>query len=790
MAARYWVGGTGNWDASDTTHWSATSNGAGGASVPGASDDVTLDASSGGGTVTVTATVLVNGLKLNTYTGIFDTNDSTITVTNAIETPTQASGGSLYFGNSTVTFGYIIVYYATAFHAETSTAIHTCLGSVVSSDGTAIFYNFTSNMIASGNNVFSGSLSFTNLIINGYARKTCQLSLSGNITVSGILTISNGVTPTNRVLICSSAPGTARTITVTGAEIVLTYVDFADITMTDSGVSEVSSCGDCGGNTGQVFDDIAELDTAETHWINVNGGNWSDAANWSVRVPLPQDNVYMDCAFGTSKTVTADMPRLGRNIDWTGATWTTALTFNSSVDSTFYGSLIYISGLLSTGNFSIAAAGRSSYDINTYTTSLGQFLRFTGSVGGVYTLQSDFTSTNANPIVLEDGTFNLNGHNITSVGGFSSGANNRARTLNLGSGTWTISTDAASSPWNTTASCTVVCGTSTIKITGGGTLAKNFVGGGKTYYKLWFDRGVNTYANSVYGSNTFYELKDTGTEAHNIVFENNKTNTFTVFSVSGSAGKLITLKNSSSTTHSTLAKAGGGTISGVNYVALVELTGSPALTWYMGPNSTDTGSTCTNMYLSGVPVILVVANASHSHTAEAVVITQKRILGVSSAIHAHEAENVLLSADNLSINNSAHAPTSDNITLSQKHILTIEDLAHSLTSDEVSVVGASDLVVTGSTHTLVSESPVLIEAKTLAVADTSHAHEVESVDLIEHDILEVQDASHASSGDEDLAIVYTIIIHSRRKPVGGVIKPQISARVYSQKPTISISKRL
>ncbi|MGE0574066.1 MAG: hypothetical protein AB7I59_18135 [Geminicoccaceae bacterium] len=41
MAFRYWVGGAGDW--SDTAHWSTSSGGAGGASVPTASDDVRLD---------------------------------------------------------------------------------------------------------------------------------------------------------------------------------------------------------------------------------------------------------------------------------------------------------------------------------------------------------------------------------------------------------------------------------------------------------------------------------------------------------------------------------------------------------------------------------------------------------------------------------------------------------------------------------------------------------------------------------------------------------------------------
>jgi len=42
---RYWVGGTGNWN--DTSHWSASSGGSGGASVPTSNDDVFIDSNSG-----------------------------------------------------------------------------------------------------------------------------------------------------------------------------------------------------------------------------------------------------------------------------------------------------------------------------------------------------------------------------------------------------------------------------------------------------------------------------------------------------------------------------------------------------------------------------------------------------------------------------------------------------------------------------------------------------------------------------------------------------------------------
>jgi len=53
MATRYWVGGSGNWDAT-TTHWSATSGGASGASVPTSADDVIFNNLSNATLYTVT----------------------------------------------------------------------------------------------------------------------------------------------------------------------------------------------------------------------------------------------------------------------------------------------------------------------------------------------------------------------------------------------------------------------------------------------------------------------------------------------------------------------------------------------------------------------------------------------------------------------------------------------------------------------------------------------------------------------------------------------------------------
>jgi len=82
MAARYWVGGTGTWNASDTTHWASASNGAGGQSVPTSADDVTFDANSGGGTVTVNGNHTVKSFSCGDHTGTldWDANDNDFTV--------------------------------------------------------------------------------------------------------------------------------------------------------------------------------------------------------------------------------------------------------------------------------------------------------------------------------------------------------------------------------------------------------------------------------------------------------------------------------------------------------------------------------------------------------------------------------------------------------------------------------------------------------------------------------------------------------------------------------------
>jgi len=120
MANRYWVGGSGTWDDSSTTHWSTTSGGSAGASAPTGSDVCIFNSSSGGGTITVSAYDGGNSFTINAsgFTGAFSgalainpaasTIGSTATFSSlALTLSCLGSGGTLT--TSGKTFGSITV---------------------------------------------------------------------------------------------------------------------------------------------------------------------------------------------------------------------------------------------------------------------------------------------------------------------------------------------------------------------------------------------------------------------------------------------------------------------------------------------------------------------------------------------------------------------------------------------------------------------------------------------------------------------------------------------------------
>jgi len=415
----------------------------------------------------------------------------------------------------------------------------------------------------------TGAFTFYNLTRTGNAAKTDTLALYNDITVTNTLTL-NGNSATNRLLVYSNTIGTARTLTA--ATVSCSNVDFMDITGAGEGdwnLSAISGLsGDCGGNSGITFT------TADTcTWLDADGGNWSDAGNWDTttatdRVPLPQDDVEMGIAYNTSKTVAADMPRLGKSIDWTGATWTTALTWGGTTARFIYGSLTLVSGLTySPESGPISFQGRGTYTIDTDGVSTyGNWL--IQSVGGSYTLQSNISNIAANSqtFYIDWGTFDANDYNVTIF--------NLGRSINgvalflMGSGTWTLWGYGAAT-WNLPATnLTFNAETSTIVISDTGSSSKTFAGGGQIYHNLSITGG-GTGEVIFTGSNTFNTL----------TINKPKTIKFTTGTITNITGGFVALGDGDN------AITINSVTNDLAYVIKKKYAGAH---WYVGENSTNT----------------------------------------------------------------------------------------------------------------------------------------------------------------------------------------------------------
>lgn len=372
------------------------------------------------------------------------------------------------------------------------------------------------------------------------------LQLGGNITVTGTLTLT-GASAANRLLVQSTVVGTTRTITCNGT-LTTSNSDWMDIAGAGSvswNLSAISGgAGDALGNSGITF-------TTPVNRYGVNAGSWNSTSRWSATsggasgasIPLCHDDVFLD-ANSTTGTYTVNQPRAGRNIDCTGFTGTLAWTDTSGAAApvanipNIFGNFKLVPGMtfsITSGN-SINFNGRGSHTI----TSAGQSFAFSsnrglgiGAFGGSYTLQDDLLITGGATDVglkIDNGTFDANGFNVTSIRVQSSGA--VTRSIIMGTGTWTLtSVTSAVRIWDIHSTATVSGASATIVISTATPNTRSFEGGGHTYGALRYTVANSPGQLSITGANTFGTLEiDPG---RILAFTAATTNTVTTWNVDG-----------------------------------------------------------------------------------------------------------------------------------------------------------------------------------------------------------------------------------------------------------------
>lgn len=434
-------------------------------------------------------------------------------------TSTGALTRSLLLGTSTITVanvnGWLTSGSNMSLNSGTSTIIMTSASCTFSVLGAQTYYNVTlsgssgnttgasttisNNLLVNGSGIFTNSFSLTclNFTRNGTAIKTDAWSLAANVTVTGILTIA-GNSSANRLIVQSSTVGTQRTINNTGATMSISNTDFMDIaTSTTWNASARTDIGDALGNSGITFpaslNDVVSMSTNQS---------WSTVGIHSIgRLPLPQDNVSMSGVAGG--ILTTDMPRLGANIDWTGATgsptWVATIAGTGTTNGPFvFGNITLISGMTVNTTNILDLRGRGSQSLTTASRNVGSLVF--NSFGGTYTLQDALTASN-NGVTLNRGTlttqnFSLSINSYVQNGGI----------CNPGSSTITL-LSTSGTPWNTGLG-TFNGATATIVFLSVATATRTFSGGNASaiYGTLQYNVANSPGALAITGANTINQL--------------------------------------------------------------------------------------------------------------------------------------------------------------------------------------------------------------------------------------------------------------------------------------------
>ena len=194
MADRYWVGGTGSWDAT-TTNWSATNGGAGGASVPTASDDVFFTSLSNATAYVCTLTTA----PVCRSVSVVGPAAGNVTIAGAVNWDVY---GSFTLAATGVTFTYtaaILTFKATTTGFTVTTNGSSLNGTFVNFQGvgggwtlgSAISHSNTLQILAGTVSTANFNITTNNIVISGALARTVNLGSSSVTCLSWNVTGSN-----------------------------------------------------------------------------------------------------------------------------------------------------------------------------------------------------------------------------------------------------------------------------------------------------------------------------------------------------------------------------------------------------------------------------------------------------------------------------------------------------------------------------------------------------------------------------------------------------------------------
>lgn len=460
----------------------------------------------------------------------------------------------------------------------------------IARDVGCVFYNvaFTSEITNSGIGysieIYDGN-TFNNLSVNAPDSGSIYRNIifSRNQTINGTLqsTNTNGI---RRILLSSEVLLTTRTLSIASAP-TATDFDFQDIAITGAAAPiSLTRAGDLGGNSGITF-------SSKTVYRVGTDTTWMGSSSWAVtsggtgdnnNFPLAQDTAVINNDTTGTSIVFSGMAQFFPISGLNCSTRTTSFDLDHSATTYRYGSCIFGSGITPFNTGVQRFLGRVTMTF----TSAGKTITFPVVVdapSGTFQLGDAFNS-NSN-ITNSNGTVDANNYNLT-CSTFASNTGS-SRTINMGSGLWTLTGEGA--VWELNGTFTLNKGSADILLSSTGTTARTFAGGGKSYNKLTIGGSTGTSTLTITGSNTFTELESIKTVAHTITFTSGTTTTLTTWSVNGSSGNVVTINSSSAGSRATLSKS-SGTVT-VSYLSIKDSLATGGAVWdASNGTNTDAGN--------------------------------------------------------------------------------------------------------------------------------------------------------------------------------------------------------
>ena len=342
---------------------------------------------------------------------------------------------------------------------------------------------------------------------------------------------------------------------------------------------------------------------ADRYWVG-GSGTWdsSSTTNWSATsggsggasVPTGSDSVFVDANSG-SPTITLSGAIVGFRLNTTGATCTFTGTGTLSLGTTYGVSATYsiifsttttwnATGLLTLGSFYTSGGAQRNLDTKGVVFNCSIDCVISNLTFRAFNLLSDLVLSSTSTLKMTQHFF-ANTYNVTAQNFILDGSANFVE-VRMGSGTWTAT--GTGTVWSFTGNVTMTQETSTILLSDTSASDRTFAGGSKIYHNLVIGGTAGVSKTTFTGSNTFNIISSTKTVAHTLEFTASTTTTFTDWTISGTAGNLVTIQSATAANH-TLAKAGNGVVD-VDYLSISRSTATPTSRWYAGTNSTDGGN--------------------------------------------------------------------------------------------------------------------------------------------------------------------------------------------------------